>query len=105
MLRSQRAEQILESARERVPADLLGGTRLVTGHAGAALALASADVDLLVCGSRGYGPLRAALLGGVSSTLAHTASCPLLVVPRGHALRLDATRAAIAAATAGTMSS
>ena len=70
--RRERAEQILESARERVPADVLGDTRLVTGHPGTALAQASVDVDLLVCGSRGYGPLRAALLGGVSSTLAQT---------------------------------
>ena len=95
--RRQRAEQILESARERVPAELLGGTKLVTGHAGVALARASVDVDLLVCGSRGYGPLRAALLGGVSSTLAHTASCPLLVVPRGYQLRLEPQPAATAA--------
>ena len=42
---------------------------------------------MLVCGSRGYGPLRAVLLGGVSSALAHTAACPLLVIPRGHATR------------------
>ena len=104
--RRERAERILESARERVPADLLGGTKLVTGHPGAALAQASIDVELLVCGSRGYGPLRAALLGGVSSALAHSASCPLLVVPRGHVLRLDARPTATTAATAGrTMSS
>jgi nucleotide-binding universal stress UspA family protein len=100
VLRRQRAEQILDSARELVPADLLGGTRLVTGHAGAALARASVDVDLLVCGSRGYGPLRAALLGGVSSTLAHSASCPLLVVPRGYELKFEAKPAATMPATA-----
>jgi nucleotide-binding universal stress UspA family protein len=40
-------------------------------------------VDLLVCGSRGYGPLRRVLLGTVSSALLRQASVPVLVVPRG----------------------
>jgi nucleotide-binding universal stress UspA family protein len=40
------------------------------------------DADLLVCGSRGYGPLRRVLLGGVSSRLLRRAALPLLVVPR-----------------------
>jgi nucleotide-binding universal stress UspA family protein len=40
------------------------------------------DADLLVCGSRGYGPIRRVLLGGVSSRLLRRAACPLLVVPR-----------------------
>jgi nucleotide-binding universal stress UspA family protein len=40
------------------------------------------DADLLVCGSRAYGPLRRVLLGGVSSPLLRRAALPLLVVPR-----------------------
>jgi nucleotide-binding universal stress UspA family protein len=40
------------------------------------------DADLLVCGSRAYGPVRRVLLGGVSSRLQHRAALPLLVVPR-----------------------
>jgi nucleotide-binding universal stress UspA family protein len=40
------------------------------------------DADLLVCGSRAYGPLRRVLLGGVSSRLLRRAALPLLVVPR-----------------------
>ena len=44
------------------------------------------DADLLVCGSRAYGPLRRVLLGGVSSRLLRRSALPLLVVPRsGHA--------------------
>jgi nucleotide-binding universal stress UspA family protein len=39
-------------------------------------------VDLLVCGSRGYGPVRRVLLGTVSSALVQQASVPTLVVPR-----------------------
>jgi nucleotide-binding universal stress UspA family protein len=41
------------------------------------------DADLLVCGSRGYGPVRRILLGGVSSRLVHRAALPAVVVPRG----------------------
>lgn len=43
----------------------------------------SEHVDLLVSGSRGYGPLRSVLLGGVSRRLVDEASCPVLVLPRG----------------------
>lgn len=38
--------------------------------------------DLLVAGSRAYGPVRRVLLGSVSTQLAHKAPCPVLVVPR-----------------------
>jgi nucleotide-binding universal stress UspA family protein len=41
------------------------------------------DIDLLFCGSRGYGPARRILLGGVSSKLVRTARSPVIVVPRG----------------------
>jgi nucleotide-binding universal stress UspA family protein len=40
-------------------------------------------VDLLVCGSRGYGPVRRVLLGTVSAALVRQASIPVLVMPRG----------------------
>jgi nucleotide-binding universal stress UspA family protein len=41
------------------------------------------DVDVLFCGSRGYGPARRVLLGGVSSRLVRRARSPIIVVPRG----------------------
>ena len=40
------------------------------------------DVDVLCCGSRGYGPARRVLLGGVSTKLVRGARSPLVVVPR-----------------------
>jgi len=40
------------------------------------------DIDLLVCGSRAYGPVRRVLLGGVSSRLMRRSVNPVLVVPR-----------------------
>ena len=45
-------------------------------------ALGPDDVDVLVCGSRGYGPARRVLLGGVSSRLIRRAHLPVVVVPR-----------------------
>lgn len=49
----------------------------------AALTEASRQLDVLVCGSRGYGPVRRVLLGSVSRRLAHEAHCPLIVIARG----------------------
>jgi nucleotide-binding universal stress UspA family protein len=43
----------------------------------------SSGLDLLVCGSRGYGPLLATLLGSVSRRVVLEAHCPVIVVPRG----------------------
>jgi nucleotide-binding universal stress UspA family protein len=50
----------------------------------------SQNLDLLICGSRGYGPRRAVLLGGVSRRLAAEAHCPVIVLPRGVASSLEA---------------
>ena len=41
------------------------------------------ELDLLICGSRAYGPLRRLLLGSTSSKLLHQAPCPVMVLPRG----------------------
>lgn len=40
-------------------------------------------MDLLVVGSREYGPVRRVLLGSVASELLHAAACPVIVCPRG----------------------
>jgi hypothetical protein len=40
--------------------------------------------------SRGYGPLRAVLLGGVSHRVAVEARCPVMVLPRGEHAPLEA---------------
>jgi nucleotide-binding universal stress UspA family protein len=41
--------------------------------------------DLLLVGSRSYGPIARTLLGSISSVLIHAAPCPVLVVPRPEA--------------------
>jgi nucleotide-binding universal stress UspA family protein len=58
----------------------------------------SEGADLLVIGSRGYGPLRRVVLGTHSGALMHAASSPVLVVPRGTAESLDERIAPVIAA-------
>lgn len=60
----------------------------------------SEHVDLLVCGSRGYGPLRSVLLGGVSRRVVDGAHCPVLVLPRGVERPLEGLLAEPGAVTA-----
>jgi nucleotide-binding universal stress UspA family protein len=55
----------------------------VAGAAGPVLAAQSEHVDLMVAGSRGYGPRAAVLLGGVTHTLIRKAACPVVLLPRG----------------------
>ena len=47
------------------------------------LVAAAAHVDMLVMGSRAYGPKRAVLLGSVSRQVVERSRCPVLIIPRG----------------------
>jgi nucleotide-binding universal stress UspA family protein len=58
-----------------------------------ALIRVSENADLLVCGSRGYGPIRAVMLGGVSRRVAAEAHCPVIVLPRGVSSSLESLMA------------
>jgi nucleotide-binding universal stress UspA family protein len=65
------------------PSALNAEGEVLSGNAAEALASrAEQGIDLLVMGSRGYGPVRKVLLGSVSARLARDAPCSLLVVPR-----------------------
>jgi nucleotide-binding universal stress UspA family protein len=44
------------------------------------LVAVSGELDLLVCGTRGYGPRPAALLGGVTGSVSAQARCPVVVL-------------------------
>jgi nucleotide-binding universal stress UspA family protein len=66
-----------------LPDDIPTEGVFLTGTAGHELAEQSHEVDLLLVGSRGYGPLRAVLLGGVSHALVRSSGCPVIVLPRG----------------------
>jgi hypothetical protein len=71
---------------------------VVRGRAGAELVRAAETVDLLVVGSRGWGPLSRVALGSTSDWLTHHAPCPVIVVPRPDAAGEHAT-APLAGAT------
>jgi nucleotide-binding universal stress UspA family protein len=84
--------EVLEAEREAAQAkagdavEALGDVPAVAsvreGGAADELTAASKRLDLLVVGSRNYGPLRRALLGSVSGRVAERAFCPVVVVPR-----------------------
>jgi nucleotide-binding universal stress UspA family protein len=75
-------ETVLAEAKEQMAA--LEGVQgeATVGVAGEELAAFGEGVDLLVVGSRGYGPVRALMLGSTSHYLSAHARCPLLVLPR-----------------------
>ena len=74
---------LVEEARERIAALGQVEAHAVYGMAAEELALYSASLDLLVVGSRGYGPLGRLVHGSVSRQIARSARCPVLVLTRG----------------------
>jgi nucleotide-binding universal stress UspA family protein len=90
--RSEAAERTLRAGVGAVAPSCSAGGEVLVGRPCDALATASEDLDLLVCGSRGYGPVRTLLLGGVSHALVRHAACPVLVVPLGDRLASAPTR-------------
>lgn len=76
----QRGERMLASAVAELERDVT--PEVAVGTAWEELAARSADLDLLVVGARGCGPLRRLVLGSTSTRLARHAACPLLVTPR-----------------------
>jgi len=63
-------------------------TELRLGDAAEQLLDVSTETDLLVLGSRGYGPVRRVLLGSVSGRIVRDAPCPVIVVPRSAAVEV-----------------
>jgi nucleotide-binding universal stress UspA family protein len=77
-------QRALDAAIASLPPGIEATGELRTGDVVDVLAeLGPDDVDVLFCGSRGYGPARRVLLGGVSSRLVRRARSPVVVVPRG----------------------
>jgi nucleotide-binding universal stress UspA family protein len=72
----------LESTAEKI-SDLEVTQHLHDGDAAAELVRESAELGLLVTGSRAYGPVRTVLLGSVANDVIRGAECPVVVVPRG----------------------
>ena len=83
-------ERLLEDARGRIAA--LGDVEphAAYGQPAEELALYSGSLDLLIVGSRGYGPIGRLIHGSTSQQLAHSARCPLLVLAHAaHAIEAD----------------
>jgi nucleotide-binding universal stress UspA family protein len=79
-------ERAIAGAGERVTPEI------AVGKGWQILASSSGDLDLLIVGSRDYGPLRRVILGSTSTHLFREAACPVLVLPRGVAGPDDTTR-------------
>jgi nucleotide-binding universal stress UspA family protein len=84
-----RAEEALRRATDGLDGDVAVETDAFVEDPADVLTRVSENLDLLVCGSRGYGPLRAVMLGGVSRRLTAEAHCPVIIVPRGVTASLD----------------
>jgi nucleotide-binding universal stress UspA family protein len=87
--RSTAYEQLQQALREAVqplPSELRAEPRFRSGDPATTLiAESELGLDLLLMGSRGYGPVRSVLLGSVSEAVVRGAPCPVIVVPRGGA--------------------
>ena len=81
---------VYEDAVKRVPEGVQTEPELLRGDPAEALAESAGDLDLLVLGSRGYGPVKGTLLGSVSARVMAMAPCPVMVVPRGAGTPLQA---------------
>jgi len=83
------AQHILGAGLQRLPAEIDASGVVLEGPVPKVIAHQAFDdrVDLLYVGSRGYGPLREALLGGVAGGLLLTARCPLVIIPRAFTRR------------------
>ena len=76
----------IEAAVADLPYDLPADLSIRVGDAPVELrAAANDDIDLLVVGSRGYGPIRGVFAGSVSAALARNCAAPVVVVPRSAA--------------------
>lgn len=75
-------QELVDAAREHI-AKLDGiEPHAAYGDPAEELAMYSASLDLLVIGSRGYGPIGRLVHGSTAQHLARTARCPLLVLTR-----------------------
>ena len=81
-----RASEELDAAVAKLEREPRAEKFFAVGDPGRILVEASDDLDLLLVGSRGYGPMHSVLVGGVSGRVVREAACPVIVLPRkaGH---------------------
>jgi nucleotide-binding universal stress UspA family protein len=73
----------LDEAMRRLPEGVNAEAVFLSGDPAHELAGQTGTLDLLITGSRGYGPLRAVMTGGVTGRVLRDAACPVVVLPRG----------------------
>lgn len=76
-------QEVQDDALKQIGGGLSASGTVVHGPPARTLIESGAQMDLLVMGSRGYGPARRTLLGGVSAPVMRDAPCPVIIVPRG----------------------
>jgi nucleotide-binding universal stress UspA family protein len=76
-------ERVYQEAVKRTPDGVTTEPLLLHGHPAESLNEVASDLDLLVLGSRAYGPVKGTLVGSVSARVMAGAPCPVLIVPRG----------------------
>jgi len=84
--RREEFRRILEDAAEPLPEELRAATVLLDGQPAAEIVdEAGKDIDLLVMGSRSYGPIRRVMVGSTAIAVMRRSPCPVIVIPRGAA--------------------
>jgi len=86
----RRQREGLQSTVDSLPASIDAEAVALSGSPARALIGHSARLDLLILGSRGYGPLRSVIVGGVSGQVVRGAHCPVIAIPRRVEPPLDA---------------
>lgn len=94
------ARRDIEAAVEALDGDVAVTIQTEIGDAADELVRRSADSDLIVLGSRGYGAIRRVVLGGVSFRVLRDAQCPVIVLPRASVEAADDAPVGSAAADA-----
>ena len=75
--------QDLDQAVAALPAEASATAVFLMGDPADELAAQTSTLDVLITGSRGYGPLRAVMTGSVTGRVLRHAACPVVVLPRG----------------------
>jgi nucleotide-binding universal stress UspA family protein len=84
----RRQREWLASAMATLPAGADAAPVALAGDPARLLIDRSGALDLLIVGSRGYGPLHSVLIGGLSGPVVRDAHCPVIALPRGVATPL-----------------
>jgi nucleotide-binding universal stress UspA family protein len=73
----------LDEAIRSIPDGVSADGTVLRGDPVQRLVETASRADILIVGSRGYGPLKRVVLGSVAAGLVRSARCPVLVNPRG----------------------